>query len=367
MLCTRIDGPAGFFLPQVEAFGATVRVLPSVNLAEASRLVLAFNRKVESLVDGFDSMTDEIQRYAHVFERERPGVVHVWLDWPNAAAGIAALAVGVPRIVLGGRSLSPTHFAFLRTFMRPAYRELLKSGRVTFLNNSRAGADDYAAWIGVPPSRVDVVPNAVDPSEHAAPTPAAVAAFRARHALPEGTPVLGGVFRLMPEKRPDLWLAIAALVAKARPDARFLIVGGGPEMARVEASARELGIAGRLVLTGESPEVATALAVMSCFLLTSRVEGLPNVLLEAQMSGVRVVTSAVGGAPEALDAEGLAGVAVDSDEPGPYAQAVLALLADEAGAAAAREALPASVLARFSQDRMIAATLDAYGLGRAST
>jgi len=357
-----IEGPAGFFLPQLTAHGIPVIPIPAYRPLFGSKFVERFSYDVDSMVAGADTFTDLIVRYAHLFVRERPEIVHIWLDWPNVTAGLAALAVGVPRIVLGGRSLSPVHFPFLKSFMRPSYRELLRSDRVMMLNNSQAGAADYAHWIGIGPEQIVVIPNAIDRSEHAAPDPAAVQRFRAQHGLPEGTSVLGSVYRLIPEKRPMLWLDIAEGVAAKRPDVRFLVVGGGPQQEEMRARAAARGLGDRLILTGEMTEVAIPLSVMSCFLLTSKVEGLPNVLLEAQLSGVRVVTSAVGGAPEAVTGDPLAGMAVPGESPEPFVRAVLSVLEDPAGIALARKTLPESVLQRFSRDRMIDATLEAYGL-----
>ncbi|HRJ68258.1 MAG TPA: glycosyltransferase [Beijerinckiaceae bacterium] len=361
IVCSDLEGSNAFFVPRLTEQGiSAIQLPPMPGYFSRSRALLELNADIRSMVDGEDIFTDEIARYAALFLSERPGVVHAWLDWTNAAAGLAALAVGVPRIVLSGRSLSPTHFAFLRSFMRPAYQELLKSDRVVLLNNSRAGADDYASWIGVDPSRIKVIPNAIDPAEHPVPDPASVRAFRERYNLAEGTPVLGGVFRLMPEKRPDLWLKIAAEVAEVRPDARFMIVGGGPERASIEAYARQLGLGEKLILTGEASDVVTPLAVMSCFLLTSRVEGLPNVLLEAQLSGVPVVTSAVGGAPETIDSDDDTSLAIDGDDPAPYVRAVLAILGNPERLRQSKTTLPAIIGRKFGFDAMIDRTLGIY-------
>lgn len=362
IVATRRDGGANFFGPKLEAAGVRIIDLPQLDALAVSRRIHGFKKQVDAIVAGFDGFADEISRYANLFELERPSVVHIWLDWPNCAAGLAALAVGVPKIIVGGRSLSPVHFVFLRSFMRPAYRELAKSQRVLFLNNSRAGADDYAAWLGIEASRIKVIRNAVDAEEHKPADLGSVMAFRKNNHLPEGTPVLGTVFRLMPEKRPMLWLEIASRVSAAIPETRFIMVGGGPESSAVKARATELGLADKLIMTGETSDVATPLAVMSCFLLTSRVEGLPNVLLEAQLSGVPVVTSAVGGAPETIDPAGCAGTVVSGDDPADYAEAILAWLRDPVRIRSAREFLPASVLDRFSRERMMDATLKAYAI-----
>lgn len=361
VVVTNRNGSANFFGSRLEQLGISVTDLPQLDLFSASRPVHKFRLQAQAMVAGFDAFTDEIIRYANLFEQERPSVVHTWLDWPNCAAGLAALAVGVPRIVLSGRSLSPEQFGFLRTFMRPAYEILAKSSRVRLINNSRAGADDYARWLGIPPAQIRVIPNAIDPTQQKRVQGECLIHFRKKHGLPENAPIVGTIFRMTPEKRPMLWLDIAAHIAKARPDVRFLMVGGGPELDAVKARARELGLIDSLALTGETSDVATPLGAMSCFLLTSRVEGLPNVLLESQLAGVPVVTSAVGGAPETVDEQGLAGSIVSGDNPEEFAEAVLDLLKDSTNARR-RENLTASVLQRFGLRQMIERTKDVYNI-----
>ena len=65
--------------------------------------------------------------------------------------------------------------------------------------------------------------------------------------------------------------------------------------------AAGLGLADRFVFPGQVRNVADYLACLDLFMLTSRVEGLPNSLIEAQLAGVPVVTADVGGAGETFE------------------------------------------------------------------
>ena len=64
--------------------------------------------------------------------------------------------------MISGRNINPSHFALYQPYMDPAYRVLAQLSNVTIINNSRAGADDYADWIGIPRDRIRVVHNGVD-------------------------------------------------------------------------------------------------------------------------------------------------------------------------------------------------------------
>ena len=99
------------------------------------------------------------------------------MDYCNTLAGTAAALVGVPAIVLSCRSLAPDHFHIFQPYMRPAYRALLKRRQAMILNNSYAGAVDYARWLSLPADGVQVIHNGFDFPEPGGTT---IAACRAR-------------------------------------------------------------------------------------------------------------------------------------------------------------------------------------------
>ena len=301
---------------------------------------------------------DLVWAFACKFVEYHPSVVHCWLDPINIAAGVAAALCGVPKIVLGCRSMAPIYFQLYESNMWAGYRELLRLPNVVMLNNSAAGARDYAGWLGIDPGRIAVVPNALDMSLENDVAAEAVASFRRRFNLDAG-PVVGMIGRMSEEKRPLLWIDIAQQVLASRPDAWFLWIGDGPMRAALVARARQYGMADRLILPGIMKDVAVALSAMTVFLLTSRMEGLPNVLIEAQRFGIPVVTAAVGGAPEALD-EGVSGRSVKGDRAQDFAKEVLTFIDTPLALAKTKLAGPRFVRERFSVDRMINQTIAVY-------
>lgn len=82
---------------------------------------------------------------------------------------------------------------------------------------------------------------------------------------------------------------------------KLIIVGDGPERARLEAAAASLGCKGHVIFTGEVSDVQTFYAMADVFALPSHSEGSPNVLLEAMAANVPVVATAVGGVPEMVE------------------------------------------------------------------
>src|SRR5262249_52344848 len=151
-------------------------------------------------------------------------VVHAWQDAMSVEAGYAAKLPGVPRIILSARNMAPIHFAYHRPYMRGGYLELANCAEVTMLNNSEAGARDYASWLGSAPERLGIICNGVDLSAltQGREDP------RSRLGVSADAALIGSIFRFYEEKRPLLWMQTAALVARTRPDAHFVVFGVGP-------------------------------------------------------------------------------------------------------------------------------------------
>ena len=129
------------------------------------------------------------------------------------------------------------------------------------------------------------------------------------------------------------------------PEARFLVVGDGPERHALEAEAIARGVAGRIQFLGYRADVPELLADCDLFVLPSLFEGLPLSILEAMAARRAVVASDIGGNDEAV-IEGETGVLVPPAEPAALAAAIRALLAD----APRRQRFGAAGRARVEQE-----------------
>src|SRR5215475_986379 len=198
------DRQHDFYLPVLEQAGIGVREVNRRTVLAGHRKMPAALRSVAACLPG-DLATDIINLYWE-FVDIKPEVVHSWLDWDNVRAGVAAVMAGVPKVILSCRNINPSHFSLYQPDMDPAYRVLAQISTVTFLNNSRAGADDYADWLGIPRDRISVIYNGVDFGNEGRLPADAMAQLRQSHGIPARAFVVGGVFRLEEEKRPLLWV-----------------------------------------------------------------------------------------------------------------------------------------------------------------
>ncbi|OON59511.1 glycosyl transferase family 1 [Massilia sp. KIM] len=157
--------------------------------------------------------------------------------------------------------------------------------------------------LGAEPGRITPLRNGVDLERF---RPLARDAIREELGL-DGF-VLLSVGNLVELKGHDLTIGALPLL----PDAVLLLAGQGPERARLEALARELGVEDRVRFLGVLPqaELARYYNAADALVLASSREGWANVLLEAMACGTPVVASRVWGTPEVVAAPG-AGVLMD--------------------------------------------------------
>jgi glycosyltransferase involved in cell wall biosynthesis/tetratricopeptide (TPR) repeat protein len=312
------------------------------------------------------NLRENVARVIEVILRVRPEVVHIRQDMYGAA--LACAIAGVPRYFVHRGSLSRDTWAHsllqAEVQLRPmvhSYRRLLEATDFFIVNNSAAGRDSDQAWTRMTTDQFVVMPNAVD-FDVLGPNPGKNWDLRRAHGIPDDAPVVGGAFRLTPVKRPMLWMQIAALVAAARPDAHFLVIGDGDLRPQVEQFIADAGLANRVHLPGAVADVGAWYRTMDLTLLTSDREGLPNALIESQHFGAPVVSAEVGGAAETMDV-GVTGRLVDPNAGAEvFASVILECLEDRAWFENAVKRGQDFVHERFAPEQVVDALVGLYGL-----
>ena len=268
-----------------------------------------------------------VARLAGAIRRTRPAVVHAHNPRVSALAALGARLGRGPR--------RPPVLATFHGVRRAEYRAagaLLRGADAVSCVSEDLAAGLRAAGV----SGVRVIPNSVTP-----PPPG-----RAELDLGDA-PVVMAVGRLVEQKNHARFVAAAAEVTAARPDARFVIVGDGPLRGALEAQVASLGLGARMTLTGVRHDVPTLLARADLVVFSSDWEGLPLVALEALAAGTPVLSTPVEGMRELP----VTVVAADA-----LASGIAHLLADPARLAALGAQGREHVAARYP----VGAMLDAY-------
>lgn len=168
----------------------------------------------------------------------------------------------------------------------------------------------------------EVVPNVVDMSLFFAPD------GRSRHGRSERRLLFVGNLEPLQHKGfPTLLSALARLYDRRR-DWQLDVIGEGPERTSYEKSAAGLGLHEHVTFHGARPKpgVAEMMRAADLFVLPSRFDNLPCVVVEALGSGLPVVSTTVGGIPELVDERN--GRLVPPDDPAALADALDDVLAN---------------------------------------
>jgi len=263
-------------------------------------------------------------------------VVHTTELYSNIFGLPGAALANVPVRIGSRREINPDKSAAQIAMQRAAYAAAHK-----VVANSHAAADRLRLE-RVPARKIAVIPNGLDLTQYQPPSP--------RPALRK----IVVVANLRPEKGHDIFIDAAVDVLRRYPDARFEIVGGGPERDRLVAHARSREVLHALTFAGHCDDVPARLAAADIFVLPSRSEAFPNAVLEAMATGLPIVASGVGGILELVE-DGVTGLLVPPGEAPMLADRLCRLMNDPALASRLGHAARAEALARYSFDRMVAA------------
>ena len=210
---------------------------------------------------------------------------------------------------------------------------------------------------GYPADRIVVVPNGRDLSTFR--PGIGREAVRRELGLERTVPVVGIVGRLESHMgHAELFEAWPSVVAEF-PAARLLVIGHGSLRSRLEARARDLGVADRIRFVGARTDGARVLDAVDVLALPATSEGLALSAIEASALGRPVVATAIDAMPDVIR-EGRTGRLVPPGDPAALSRAIRGVLRDPLGAQRMGRAGRDFVLDRFSLDRQVASTARVY-------
>jgi len=242
-----------------------------------------------------------VLKLRNYFRRAGIDLVHTHSSKAGILGRLAAHLAGVPAVVhtVHGWSFNPTQapvhrkmYIWLERLVAPMTDRIL----VVAAQHIDVG---LGAGIGRS-SQYDVVRSGIDSRLYSSPTKPREELRRELGYKPSDF-VVGTVANMKPQKAPLDFVETAARSHALNPAMRFFFAGDGDQMPAVRSRVESDGLQDVVRLLGWREDVPDLLHAMDAFLLTSRFEGLPRVVLQAMAAGRPVVATAVDGTPEVVE------------------------------------------------------------------
>lgn len=290
----------------------------------------------------------------------RPDVINFSTPKAGLLGGIASALLGTPLRVYFIHGLrSETAATGKLALLRPV---LMLMERLTcwcaheVLCVSPSNRDEAVKLGMVPDQKIRVLgagsPAGIPFERYAHPDPQAVAAARRELGLPEGTPVVGFVARMAPQKGIEELLLAWPLVHQRIPNAKFLLVGTpDPANPLSEKAQQAFETAPNLIQVRFEADMSRLYPLMTVHTLPSRHEGLGMVVLEAAANGVPSVITDASGVRDA-GVPGVTCLQVPSGDVEALADALVKLLTDQPLRDQLGQQAQAWVKQHFAQERL---------------
>ena len=260
-----------------------------------------------------------------IYPEVKPDIVITTLSYANLVALLARRLSRWPhQLVISGQSMATMTLRYQRWGRtRTAFAKLFYPGADAVVAASEGVREDLIS-MGVAASRSSVVYNSVD-----------IDSVRQalQEPIPEGDlfdgslPTLVACGRLNLFKNYPLMLQALGQANRMCP-MRLVILGEGPERAKLEGLIQSLKLEDRVRLLGFRKNPFPYLARGDAFVLSSTTEGLPNVIIEAMACGTAVVSTRCPSGPEEIITSGLDGLLVPNHDVAALADALVSVVSD---------------------------------------
>jgi glycosyltransferase involved in cell wall biosynthesis len=268
------------------------------------------------------SLAGKVVRIRAAIAAAAPDIVDSMLGWDITYGNAAATLANVPFIVAEIQNERRAVTAETSRAFRMLQGLALRCFCDTVVCCSQRARDSYLGAMPWLASRTTVIHDAIDGAAHPRPTRET---DRAALGIGAEAFVIGTIGRLVHQKDHATLIRAAARIAGARPEAVVLIAGYGLLREQLEAQITDAGLQDRVRLVGEITDPQRFYALVDVFVMTSRWEGFPVVLLEAMAAGKPVVSTEVGGIGEMIE-HGRSGLLCPAGDDERLASALLRLI-----------------------------------------
>ncbi|MDI6792443.1 MAG: glycosyltransferase [bacterium] len=287
-----------------------------------------------------------------LLKKEKVDILHSYLFHANLLARIVGRLARVPIIISSERTMEMEgrHRLIINRLTAPL------ADCITV--NSNSVREFVSHRIGIDSQKLVTIYNGLDVSDFQR-KEGDSSGVKKKWGIDSDKVVIGCVARFDPPKGVEYLLQAAVRVIAKHPNALFLLVGYGPLRRKLEDMTEELGLASKVIFTGECNDVPGMLSIMDIFVLPSLYEGFPNAVLEAMAASRPVVATSVAGIPEIV-VDNETGLLVPRANPEALAEAINTLIQYPEMAEKMGQAGRSRVEDYFSLEKMVEETEELY-------
>lgn len=224
-----------------------------------------------------------------IFKENHYRIVHSSMNTLAVFSLYAAWRVGVPVRICHSHST-----AAKGETKKNVFKYLLRPFSKTFVTNLCACSQLAGKWLfgekTFSEGTVTVFNNAIDLTKFSF-KPEVREETRKELAIPDDCLLIGHIGRFCFQKNQEFLIKIFCEVLKEKPCAKLLLVGIGPDMERIRNLVKAHGVGNKVIFLGARNDVNRIYQAIDVFILPSRYEGLPVVLIEAQAAGLPCIVS----------------------------------------------------------------------------
>lgn len=231
--------------------------------------------------------------FFHLFKaikKESPDILHTFMFTSNTWGRFCGILLKVPVLIASERSTDPWkkwyHFKIDKILGKFTSKIICVSEEVEKV---------YKEKLNLPDEKFLVIKNGVDIEYFD--NIERKAELKQKFKIEEEKVILTGG-RLSSEKGIDYFLRAAEKLIKIFPPVKFLIVGEGSEREKLEREVESMNLEEKVIFTGYRDDLPQIMKISDVVVLSSKWEGLPNLLIEAMACKLPVVATNVGGCKE---------------------------------------------------------------------
>ncbi len=230
--------------------------------------------------------------------RHKPQILHAQLEFSIILGSLAARLVGIPCV-------STLHTLDNPQEQRARWRYHLTLAALKYLCSrsiavSESTRQHHLRDGKIPGEKIITLYNGIDLSACKAPAPESCLEKRKELGLAPDSIVAVTVAVLREPKGIQFMLQAMAQLRETNPNLQYLVVGDGEHGPTLKEMARSLGLENQVVFAGQRKDIPDILSVCDFFVLPTRTEALPTVLMEAMAAQKAIIASNVGGVPEMI-------------------------------------------------------------------